>query len=396
MRGRRFDIRGSNAPLADLPRPLAITIAVLGAVAVIVVLGVAVRHLTKSDADSGPAPQTSKKLMWGPPFLADGTSLFPAYRDLGVGIFAVQARWEEIAPKRRPADPRDWRDPAYEWPQYLTDSIREAESYGIEVNLMLMGAPRWANGGRDWMWTPEDPSDFGDFAAAIARRYPSVDLWKVWGEPNRQPNFRPLTPMTLEQTDPDYKLTEEQQVAPRKYAEMLDIAYEELKRADPKNIVIGGSTYTSAGEDNIRPYQWIEYMTLPDGSRPRMDMWGHNPWGNSRPNLDDPPSPNGTVQFSDVGRLAKALDRAEFPGGPLKLYLSEWGVPVGFEDKDLLQELDEETAEKWIRAAFRIAKWKRIYTVGWIHPTDTERNSTGLLTEDGERKSIYDTYKESR
>jgi hypothetical protein len=190
-------------------------------------------------------------------------------------------------------------------------------------------------------------------------------------------------------------LSEAQQVAPRNYAVLLDTAYAELKRQSPKNLVIGGNTYVSAGEDNIRPYQWIEYMRLPNGERPRMDMWGHNPWSNHLPDLDDPPSPNGTVQFSDLGRLAKALDRADFPYAPLQLYLSEWGVPTGFRDKDLLQELDAEAADKWIRAGFQIAEWDRIYTLGWIHPTDTPRNSTGLLTEEGERKSTYDTYKRS-
>ncbi len=122
-------------------RPLVIAIAALGAVALIAAGAFAVRELTKSDAKaSGPAPQTDKKLMWGPPFLADGTSLFPTYRDLGVGIFGVQARWEEIAPTR-PDNPTEWRDPAYEWPQYLTDSIKEAEKYGIEVQLLLIGDP---------------------------------------------------------------------------------------------------------------------------------------------------------------------------------------------------------------------------------------------------------------
>ena len=57
-----------------------------------------------------------------------------------------------------------------------------------------MGTPKWANGGRSWNWAPDDPSDFGDFATAISRYYPSVNLWMIWGEPNRGPNFMPSTP----------------------------------------------------------------------------------------------------------------------------------------------------------------------------------------------------------
>ena len=133
-------------------------------------------------------------------------------------------------------------------------------------------------------------------------------------------------------------------------------------------------------------------MRLPGGAPPRMDMWGHNPWGNRLPDLDSPPSRNGTVSFPDLGRLVDALDES-FPSEHLKLYLSEWGVATGFEDKDLQQDLDADTADKWIKAAFDIADWNRIYTLGWVHPADTDRNSTGLLTADGERKSDYETYK---
>jgi hypothetical protein len=92
----------------------------------------------------------------------------------------------------------------------------------------------------------------------------------------------------------------------------------------------------------------------------------------------------------------KALDGAGYEtarGKPLKLFLSEWGVPTGFEDKDLLLEVDDESADKWIQAAFNIADWNRIYTLGWVHLTDTDRNSTGLLTEDGRPKPAFDYYK---
>ena len=70
-------------------------------------------------------------------------------------------------------------------------------------------------------------------------------------------------------------------------------------------------------------------------------------------------------------------------------------MATGFEDKDLLQKLSDKAADKWIREAFEIADWDRIYTLGWVHLLDNERNSTGLLTEDGQRKSTYETYKRS-
>ena len=60
---------------------------------------------------------------------------------------------------------------------------------------------------------------------------------------------------------------------------LLEAAYQALKAESPNNLVIGGNTYTAAGKGDINTYQWAQNMKLPNGSRPHMDMWGHNPWG---------------------------------------------------------------------------------------------------------------------
>ncbi len=338
----------------------------------------------------GSAPQTIKKAVWGPPTSFRGRSLFPRYRHLGIGLFQVQARWDQIAPERRPADPTDPEDPAYVWPEYLTAAIEEAHAYGMEVQVMLIGAPPWSNGNLSWRSPPGDPGDYADFARAAERRYPGVDLWMIWGEPNRSPNFDPVTPGPRSGRGP---LNEAQARAPRLYAQLLDAAYGALKDEDPENLVIGGNTFTAGGYEAIRTYQWISYMKLPDGSRPRMDMWGHTPWGFSKPSFKDPPTPKGLVTFSDLKRLARKLDSA-FPGQRLKLFLSEWGVPIGRRDRDLRYRLGARQGKNWIRAALRITRrWQRIYTLGWIPPVDTERNSVGFLDLQGRRKPAYKTYK---
>jgi hypothetical protein len=337
---------------------------------------------------SAAAPMTLKKGVWGPPTELNGESLFPTYKDLGIGIFNMQARWDAIAPTQ-PTDPTDPTDPAYVWPQYITDAVAEAGANGMQVQLLLMGTPSWANGGRSWPYVPDDPAAFGDFATAIAKKYPSVHLWMIWGEPNRPNNIAPFTG-----AKPTGNLNKAQQVAPRNYAELLDAAYGALKTVSPANLVIGGNTFSASGKKKgaIRTYQWVKYLKLPDGSRPRMDMWGHNPWGFSKPNLKEKPSPYGGVEFSDLGRLLKALDKS-FKGKKLKLYLAEWGVPVGRKDLDLGYGLKTKEANAWIKAAFKIMRSKRFYSLGWVHLVDKERNPTGLLDEAGNKKSTYETYK---
>lgn len=335
-----------------------------------------------------PGRQTPKKAMWGP-LERDGVSLFPEYRNLGVGIFQTAIRWDQVA-ATRPASPSDPADPAYSWPSYVDEAAAQAQASGMRMMVMILGAPSWSNGGRAWNWPPTLARDFGDFSAAAARRFPSVNLWMVWGEPNRRPNFGPVVPAGWKG-----KLNKAQQRGPRIYAGLLDAAYGALKSVRPSNTVIGGNTYTSAGGGVIRPYQWIRYMRLPGGKRPRLDMWGHNPFSFKRPKLKSRPTPRGLVTFSDLRYLAKALDRARFRGNRHpKLYLAEWGVPIGFKDRDLQYSLKPKEGRRWIRDALRITRsWKRIYTLGWIHPVDTDRSSQGLLTRDGRRKPGYKAYR---
>ncbi|MGZ5340246.1 MAG: hypothetical protein ACXWED_02400, partial [Solirubrobacterales bacterium] len=337
------------------------------------------------------APQTLKKAMWGETQFPNGKSLFPTYRDLGVGIYQTQIHWDQIAP-RRPARPTDSKDRAYEWPAGLDQTIAEAGRNGITVLIQPIGTPRWANGGKSWQWAPNRPSDFANFATATAKRYPDVYLWMIWGEPNRAPNFQPLTPAT-NRTGP---LNRAQQVGPQRYAELVDAAYGALKAVDPQNKIIAGNTFTSAGPDAIYPYQWAKYMVLPNGHRPRMDMWGHNPYGFRKPDLDHASNRPGTVAWGDLRQLADELDNDQFPNSPLPFYLSEWGVPIGFKDKDLLYEVPTKAGKKWIQAGYEIARdWDRIYTLGWVHPFDTDRSSQGLFDAKGNKKPSYGFYKDS-
>ncbi|HRV59702.1 MAG TPA: hypothetical protein P5138_03675 [Solirubrobacterales bacterium] len=335
------------------------------------------------------AGQRLGKAMWGPAEV-NGVSQFPTYKDLGVGIYQMAIDWSQIA-ATRPATATDPADPAYQWPEHFEKTILEANRYGMQVTMMVIGAPAWANGGHsDRAWTPKNPKDYADFVTAMSRKYPRVRFWMIWGEPNRSPNFKPLTPS---RTGP---LNAAQARAPRNYARILDAAYVALKNVDSRDLVIGGNTFTAAGRDSISTYQWIRYMRLPNGGRPRMDLYGHNPFGFRIPSLANKPSPRGMVDFSDSKRLTKVLDRY-YPRKRFRLFLSEWGVPAGAtEDTELGYKLNYATQARWIKAGLRLSrKFKRIYTIGWIHPYDRPELGiiTGLLKADGRKKPGYFSFR---
>ena len=255
----------------------------------------------------------------------------------------------------------------------------------MRVLIMLTNAPPWANGGRSQEYAPTRPADFANFVRAAARRYPAVRDWMIWGEPSRSNNFKPFVIQPL-----GAPLTSAERVAPRRYARLLDAAYGQLKAQRRSNIVIGGNTYVT-GE--VRPGDWLRSMKLPDGRPPRMDMYGHNPFSTREPDLANPQSTQGLVDFSDLGRFDKLIQR--YAGRPrhkrIPLWLSEYTIPTG-PDSEFNYHTTEKTQATWITSAFKVARKVHAGGLGWIHLYDeagAAAIASGLLTVDGRRKRGY-------
>ena len=337
------------------------------------------------------AVKWSKKSIWGP-VRVDGRNQFPIYQDLGAGIFQQTVAWSRVA-IRRPRNPRDPADPAYRWPADTDFAVQQAPRYGIRVMLQLATTPRWANGNRTREWAPNNPQDFADFAAAAARRYDDVRLWMIWGEPTRRKNCRPL------ERARGNSLSTRQRRGPRRYAQMLDRSYTALKAANSGNTVIGGNSFSSG---DISPHNWIRGMRLANGRRPRMDLYGHNPFTARRPNLSKPPLGRGFADFSDLDTLAGWLDSNGFRkanGSRLRLFLSEFFIPTN-RNGEFNFHVTKRTAAAWLGSALRITRnWSRIHSLGWfsLYDDPPQRNHRevhrGLLDARGRKKPAYNVFK---
>lgn len=330
-----------------------------------------------------------KKAIWGP-VTVDGVSQFPVYRDLGAGIWQYTLRWDDVAPTR-PAAPRDPDDPAYRWPAELDFAVREARAHGIKVSLLLIGAPRWANGGKPWFWAPKRPRDFARFAAATAERYPRVNHWMIWGEPTKAANFQPLVPDEGRPLRGRRKLR-----GPRLYARILDRSYGALKRQSRRNRVIGGNTYTGG---TVSPTRFLRALKLPSGRRPRMDLWGHNAFFARRPRLNRPPIINQAIDFSDIDNFVRRLDRA-YPKRRLRIFVSEISIPTDHANHEFNFFTTRKVQARWIRAALRITRrYRRIYTFGYLGLYDDpvrpggDQVERGLRTRSGDKKPAYRAYR---
>lgn len=339
---------------------------------------------------------STKKAIWGP-LTHDGRSVFPTYHVLGVGIYQTALNWSEVAPTR-PANPADPNDPAYVWPAHVRDAIREADRYGIRVLLEITDAPPWANGNHAPNWAPQRAGQFAAFAEAASRRYPAVHLWMIWGEPSQQWNFMPLDPET-----PGKPLSAREARAPRRYARILDAAYGRLKRVRRSNIVIGGNSFTTG---HISPRNWIRAMRLPNGRRPRMDLYGHNPFTLRPPDLRRPllDPVAGYADFSDLDSLWRWLDRYGYRdsrGRRLRVFVSEFYLPTDHPNYEMNFYVSHAVQARWLRDALRITRAsRRIYSFGWIGlyddaplPAGDEVNR-GLIDIRGRRKPAFYAYRD--
>ena len=334
-----------------------------------------------------PPAHALQKGFWGPAQV-NGVSQFPIYRDLGVDIFQMHLYWNEVAPTR-PANPRDPNDPAYRWPSDVDFARAEAARYGMSVLLMPMFVPPWANGGKTRAHVPATGKDYADFVYAASRRYPDVRYWLLWGEPTRAPNFQPMDQYR------DGRMTRNQAKAPRRYAQLLDAGYGALKKADRRNLVIGGNSYTAG---DVRAPQWIKRLRLSNGRPPRLDFYGHNPFCRRRPDLRNPQSPDGHYDFSDLRRLGRLVDR-HFKRR-VRLFLSEFTISTAARDLEFNFWVTRETQAKWITAGFKVARAVGAHTFSWIHlrdepptPDGAPVRHTGLIDAEDRKKPGYYAFK---
>jgi hypothetical protein len=355
------------------------------------------------------AKPTRKKAMWGP-VEVEGRSQFPIYADLGVGIYQYALNWSTVTPTR-PADPRNPADPAYNWPPELDIAVAEARKYGMRVALMLIRTPAWAREQTPYRLSadrdastipPDDPRDFADFAAAASRRYPTVRHWMVWGEPNRGGQFAVTYFPSPAARDAGGPLSAAQKRDVQRYASLVDATYGTLKRRSRRNLVVGGMTALG----DIDPRNWIRNLKLANGRPPRMDLYGHNPYGLRTPNLTNRPvrSRRGNADFSDLDTLAGWLDRYLARSGRnrrLPIFISEYNAPTDEPSFEFNYYVTRAVQARWVRAALRITRsWSRIYTLGWHSLRDLPPreeggppSNTGLIDKRNRRKPAYAAFK---
>jgi hypothetical protein len=228
---------------------------------------------------------------------------------LGVEVVRYTLRWDQIAPTK-PADATDPADTAYDW-STATPVLDALHAHGIDVVLQLLGAPRWANGGKPFNYVPTSGATFAEFADAAAHEYPWVKQWLIWNEPNQAIWLKPTS-------------------APLYVSRLLNPAYTALHDAIAGVEVAGGGTAPRGSTNGVSPVAWLTEM---HAARAHLDAYAHNPYP-----LDpkhETPTTGGcahctTITMATLQRL-ESLVAKDFPKA--RIWLSEYGYQTNPPDK---------------------------------------------------------------
>jgi hypothetical protein len=290
---------------------------------------------------------------------------------LGADVVRFTVRWDQVA-RRRPEDPRDHEDRAYDW-RVVDPVLRGLRRHGIDPVVTLVGTPSWANGGRSANWVPTSDRSFANYAFATAKRFPWIRYWTIWNEPNRASWLRPTT-------------------APTYVESLLNPAYVQIHAVVAGAQVGGGVTAPRAGSEGVSPVAWIRGMSEAGA---RLDAYAHHPYP-SRPNSETPWSPScarcSTITMADLERLDNEVERAF---GGKRLWLTEYGYQTNPPDA-LLGVAPDLQARYVASAAMRAYLAPRVdMLVFFLVRDDTadEGWQSGLVTSDGMQKPAYDAFR---
>jgi hypothetical protein len=352
--------------------------------ALVVALSVAAASAAPRSALPAAVSRVPSKCVTDGTPIRNGRTIFPELRALGTRVWSGGLSWAGAAPTR-PAKPTSPDDPAYHWPATLARVLTSARANRIEPVLNISGFPSWANGGRSGEWAPSRSQDFADFTAAAVRKYPQVRRWIIISEPGNFYNFRPQGGGG--------------RTAPHLYARLLDAAYAAMHAARRDVVVIGGGVHPYGHNDQYTtaPDTFLANMILSNGRRPRLDMFGINPYTERRLDLHLGKRPL-RVDFDDLDWLGKRLDQV-WPGRHVRIFIDEFGWNTEHEANGWLYYVPrKKQATNLARAYALAAKFGRVDTLCsyLLYDTPPLRDNTqwlnwtsGLRTRTGVRKPAW-------
>lgn len=315
-------------------------------------------------------------------------------RQAGLGFARQQFAWAEIEPARR----GDFVDPVSmesRWAKF--DRIVDLYlANGIQVIARLDRAPTWARPADSRPETPPGQvSDYGDFVYAFVSHFRGrIRYIQIWNEPNIYPEWG------------------EQAVDPAAYTEMLKVAYQRAKQADPSVLVLSAPLAITLGEPHPEPGKW---RSMPDldyleamyqaGAGDYFDILSANAFGFDLPPTD-PPSKD-VLNFQRVVLQREIMERH---GDQDKaVWFNEYGwntAPESMTDEQLIwKRVSEEKQAEYTLQGIELARrewpWAGVFNVWYFRQTGQQYSPANaayyfrMVDTDFTPRRVYDAVQDA-
>lgn len=198
-------------------------------------------------------------------------------QDLGVGWIKQQFPWAELEYRVDPDRPYwDVKNNQNAWSKF-DDIVARAQQHNLRVIARIDSAPAWAHTDNPDPKAPPSAdhlADFGNFIEQFVARYRgSVAAIQVWNEPNLRAEWGGKT------------------VDPARYTEMLKVAYDAAKNANPDMIVLAAPLATNkeslSYDGNLNEIDYLQGM-YDAGAGKYFDAMAANAYGTTYPPEDEP------------------------------------------------------------------------------------------------------------
>ncbi|HEY1369733.1 MAG TPA: hypothetical protein VGF23_21580 [Gaiellaceae bacterium] len=343
---------------------------------------------------------------------------FPLLKQLRTQVLRVNLYWggtKWAVATKKPNDPTDPGDPAYNWDLY-DRLVRYAAQYNVKIMFSILFTPGWANGNKARTYPPTNYKWLRDFAYAAAERYsgfwkpptaqqdpgndstdsilPKVSMWTAWNEPNN--------PIWL---SPQYKKVKGKYVieSAREYVQICRaisqgvhgvVISPERGKIPGEKVACGvtgprGNNSPRSFRPSVDPMAFMRALKR-DGLKAKdFDVYAHHPYyGNRTETPSTKPKSRTAIELGNINTL---LAQIKTLWGPKHLWITEYGYQTRPQDRLLGVTYAQQAA--YLKQAFAIArKNPRIDLMLWFLLKDEPASGnwqSGLMTYPGKKKPAF-------
>lgn len=287
------------------------------------------------------------------------------YKELGLEWVRVDLHWDTIEPKKG----------QYKW-KLIDPLINLLDDQQLHSVFYLVGSAPFATTAPEDSATPDqyppsDPQLFANRMVTLAKRYPGIDAWQVWNEPNLPSFWRP-------------------QEDPAGYWQLLNTTARALHaRAPGRDVVTGGMAYYS----QMPVVGGLMLQSLLEMGLPELDtVVAYHPYSE----LPEGELPSGSL---DMLPAVKQINSALRSSGIEQIWATEWGWSSYDGPKELQAIIGEDGQADYTLRRLVLMSALDFDRVFLFALSDLDERASardqhyGLLDIDGEPKPVYTALK---